>query len=77
LSRDEGESWDFDAKITLVAESTTTDCGYPSSVQLDDGRIFTSYYVYESPGPFRQGALRGQLMGPHAAGVMYREADLR
>ncbi len=71
VSRDEGGSWDYDHQITLMAESALGDCGYPSSVQLDDGKIFTAYYVYESPGPFRQEGWA--TFGPHAAGIKYGE----
>jgi hypothetical protein len=74
VSRDDGESWDEDQRITLVGESATSDCGYPSSVQLDDGAILTAYYVYESFGPFR--TVVAQNMGIHAALVKYDESAL-
>jgi len=74
VSDDEGESWDDHQRITLVGEAATSDCGYPSSVQLDDGAILTAYYVYESFGPFR--AVVGTNMGIHAALVKYDEAAL-
>ena len=74
ISRDEGDSWDYENSIILAAESLVTDCGYPSSVQLDDGSIFTAYYVYESRGPFL--LKQFNTFGPHGAGVKYTEADL-
>jgi hypothetical protein len=75
VSDDDGESWDEDQRITLVGEAATSDCGYPSSVQLDDGAILTAYYVYESFGPFQ--AIVGTNMGIHAALVKYDETALR
>ena len=73
VSRDGGETWD-DRRITLVDEATNRDCGYPSSVQLDDGTILTAYYALESAGPFQHVA--GQPVGVHAAVVRYTEDDL-
>ncbi|MBI3943785.1 MAG: exo-alpha-sialidase [Chloroflexi bacterium] len=75
ISHDNGASWDFDHKITLVNECTGRDCGYPSSIQRQDGRIFTAYYAYESIGPFAM--WRSELpIGIHAAGVLFSEDDL-
>jgi hypothetical protein len=76
ISHDGGETWDTTNQITLAADSVTRDCGYPSSIQLIDGSILTSYYMFSSSGPFRQPALRDQLVGPHGAAVKYREEDL-
>ena len=77
VSRDRGKTWDRDNQITLVADCVRADCGYPSSVRLDDGTIFTAYYAYESSGPFTHGVPQyGMFMGAHAAGVKYKEADL-
>ena len=44
LSEDGGTTWDTDRKVVLEDGAPNTDCGYPSSVQLDDGRIVTLYY---------------------------------
>ena len=44
ISRDEGKTWDRQNRFQLVWDAPTTDCGYPTSVQLPDGRIFTVYY---------------------------------
>jgi hypothetical protein len=62
--------------IGFAADSVTRDCGYPSSIQLTDGSLLTSYYMFSSRGPFRQPALRDQLVGPHGAAVKYQEEDL-
>jgi hypothetical protein len=44
LSRDEGRSWDRESRFQVVWDAPNTDCGYPTSIQLSDGRIFTVYY---------------------------------
>ena len=44
ISRDEGKTWDRQNRFQLVWDAPTSDCGYPTSVQLPDGRIFTVYY---------------------------------
>jgi len=75
ISRDEGETWDYDNQIVLTADSASSDCGYPSAVQLDDGKIFVAYYAYESPGPFKYDGFKS--MGPHGAGVKLDESDLQ
>ena len=45
VSSDEGKTWS--APIRL-ADTTTWDCGYPSSVQRPDGTIVTAYYSASS-----------------------------
>lgn len=42
ISRDEGESWETDH--VLRADGPDGDLGYPASVELPDGSIFTVYY---------------------------------
>jgi hypothetical protein len=75
VSHDDGETWEFERTITLTADSRTADCGYPSSVQRKDGKVFTAYYAYESQGPWRM--WRPELpIGIHAGGVLYDEEDL-
>jgi len=44
LSHDGGNSWDVENGLLLDWGSENTDCGYPSSAQLDDGTIVTIYY---------------------------------
>lgn len=44
VSRDMGKSWEVDKGVLLEWNSLDADCGYPSSVQLDDGTIVTIYY---------------------------------
>ena len=43
FSEDEGSTWQ--APRVLVDLRQDTDCGYPSSAQLDDGTIVTAYYA--------------------------------
>jgi hypothetical protein len=42
ISSDEGKTW---GEPVRLAETLNSDCGYPSSVQLADGRILTAYYA--------------------------------
>lgn len=43
ISRDDGKTWDIENEI-ILAEAFNGDLGYPSSIQMDDGSILTSYY---------------------------------
>jgi hypothetical protein len=44
LSHDGGKTWDSSTKVKLASDSSNRDCGYPSSVQLPNGKIVTLYY---------------------------------
>jgi Neuraminidase (sialidase) len=44
VSADEGVTWERDKGFILAWDARNRDCGYPSSVQLEDGRIVTVYY---------------------------------
>jgi len=44
LSHDDGKTWDPKTRMVLGDDAPLYDCGYPSSVQLPDGRIVTVYY---------------------------------
>ena len=62
LSRDGGETWDTAHEIALssaILEGGGGDMGYPSSVQLPDGSIWTVYYEVDRPGE------KPSLMGTH------------
>ena len=50
LSHDGGKTWDMEHKISLADDTGNIDCGYPSSVQLPDGKIVTMYYQVDDPG---------------------------
>ena len=49
ISKDGGETWDIDNEIVL-SPAMNSDLGYPASVQLDDGSIYTIYYQIDKPG---------------------------
>ena len=42
ISRDQGQNWETD--YILQDDGPDSDLGYPSSVEMDDGSIFTVYY---------------------------------
>jgi sialidase-1 len=44
LSRDGGATWDQSRKMILATDAPNGDCGYPSSVELADGRVLTMFY---------------------------------
>lgn len=48
FSRDEGRSWDAD--WILRDDGPTHDLGYPSTVELSDGSLFTVYYQQPAAG---------------------------
>jgi Neuraminidase (sialidase) len=54
LSHDGGKSWDSSTKVKLANDASNRDCGYPSSVQLPNGKIVTLYYqvddAQDTPG---------------------------
>ena len=62
LSTDGGESWDTDNTVVLRSDGGTAsrlnpnpagggaDVGYPISVELDGGAVFTAYYITLSNG---------------------------
>ncbi len=43
ISRDNGTTWDVDNAF-ILSSANNSDLGYPASVQLDDGSIYTIYY---------------------------------
>ncbi len=47
ISSNCGKTWS--PVSTAIASSISGDCGYPSSVQLADGRILTAYYSQRTP----------------------------
>ncbi|MCP4639569.1 MAG: exo-alpha-sialidase, partial [bacterium] len=49
ISKDGGKTWDVENEIVL-SEALNSDLGYPASVQLDDGSIFTIYYEVQEAG---------------------------
>lgn len=63
VSSDGGETWDRKNELVLVDHATSTDCGYPSSVLLPDGRVLTAYYAV--------GSTKHPDWGVHAGGVIF------
>jgi Neuraminidase (sialidase) len=49
VSHDKGETWDKASKTVLADDAASTDCGYPSSVQLPNESIVTIYYQVDDP----------------------------
>lgn len=49
ISTDNGATWDLDNEIKL-ASAFDGDLGYPASVQLNDGTLWTVYYQSAQPG---------------------------
>ena len=47
ISRDRGKSW-INAQIVLAFEGRNQDCGYPTVVRTDDGKIIVLYYLVGS-----------------------------
>ena len=45
LSDDGGKTWDESRQVLIGWDSLSTDTGYPSTVQLDNGTIVTMYYA--------------------------------
>jgi len=50
LSYDGGQTWDYENEWILRSDGATGDIGYPNSVQLRDGCVFTTYYFTKSDG---------------------------
>lgn len=49
LSHDRGETWSAPFRL---ADTPRSDCGYPSTVQFNDGSLLTAYYT-KLPGEYR------------------------
>jgi sialidase-1 len=58
ISRDAGKTWDVHNEFT-ISNAPNSDLGYPASVQLRDGSIFTVYYQVAKEGE------KTCLMGAH------------
>jgi len=48
ICRDGGQSWEYD--LILRDDGPGHDLGYPSSVELADGSVFTVYYQQDRVG---------------------------
>jgi hypothetical protein len=47
ISSDGGESWS--KPVILLNYNGPSDCGYPSTLELEDGRLLTAFYAGEAP----------------------------
>jgi hypothetical protein len=56
LSHDDGKTWDLENEIVLYTRGGGTDLGYPCSVQLPDGSVFTAWYDGTSGHALLRGA---------------------
>lgn len=68
LSHDEGETWDIQNELILRADGIDRDVGYPTSVQLPDGSIFTIWYMTEAKGQTKSS---GNEFFAHASPLSY------
>lgn len=50
FSSDEGRTWDTDNPVILRDDGPDRDVGYPSTLQLQDGRLLTVYYWHGADG---------------------------
>ena len=70
VSDDYGETWSDE--FILRDDGCCDDCGYPVITELDDGRVFTAYYITVAEG---QGPVRCYGVGAavrHIAGTFFR-----
>ena len=59
LSSDRGASWDTENELIIRDDAPNGDLGYPATVQLGDGSLYTVYYQCERAGE------KPCLMGTH------------
>ena len=50
FSSDNGNTWDIENEAILQEQAGSTDIGYPHSIQLSNGYIFTVYYLQQTVG---------------------------
>jgi len=48
ISKDDGKTWDMAHEILLRYGAPTSDLGYPVSIELEPGRVFTVYYYNDA-----------------------------
>jgi len=68
--------WDWQTHVLLEWNAASEDCGYPSSVQLDDGTIVTLSYGVGYLDKPNDVSKSGHGLIEYARCVRYREADL-
>jgi hypothetical protein len=70
LSRNLGQDWDPHV-IILAADAHSSDCGYPSSVETEPGRIVTMYYGVDQSKD-ENGKLMPTLAGAYARAIFWK-----
>ena len=50
ISKDNGTSWELENEIIIEEGFNSWDCGYPFTLELQDGSILTAYYANEPTG---------------------------
>ena len=50
LSGDNGKTWDLDREVVIRDDCPTWDCGYPFTIELERGKLFTVYYFVDESG---------------------------
>lgn len=70
LSHDGGRTWDHANEMVLRDDGGVQDLGYPTAVQLPDGRIFVTYYINHEAASQESffGAAEGAAVAPGAEG---------
>jgi len=56
ISEDGGRSWDLSREIVFREGGDSRDIGYPVSIQMNDGRVFTVYYFADGEDCYIEGA---------------------
>ena len=44
LSRDNGQTWDYERRVSLAWDAPNANCGYANGAQAADGTIVVTYY---------------------------------
>lgn len=52
FSYDEGETWDIEHEVVPRDDGISGDLGYPVSLQLEDQRILSVYWIHETDPPY-------------------------
>lgn len=50
ISKDHGATWDSAGEIAIRNDCPTWDCGYPFSIELSSGQMFSVYYFVDDEG---------------------------
>lgn len=50
VSKDKGRTWDLSREYVIRDDGTTWDLGYPFSIELKNGNIFSTYYFVDEVG---------------------------